>query len=143
MGKDVLAILDIPPSVQQYISHLSKEDKEAMVFTLFWTMVDIFENFDLADGTFENFCGSQFSQWGHDYFLNQIDEGSKEGQKEFDRMFDVFAEFNIRLDRSNAWRRIGMGFYKALSHYNLIGEEKFYEVEVDSRRNSILITVSE
>lgn len=148
--RDVRAIIDFPMSVTAYLKGLETEDKNMLVFTLFWAMTDTFQHMDMDEGTYENYCASQFAQWGNDYYLETLDTNNIQEQREFDRLFTIFEAFNRKLDRANVWRSLGQYFYNTLDRHGLVDgncsrfkfDSVMYDVEVYAERRVIEITVT-
>lgn len=141
-SKEVLTIIDIPLSVMSFLRDEDQDDKEMVIFTLFWALTDTFESMDLSPGTYEGYCNSQFAQWAHDYYLDQMDLDDPQGQKDYDRIFSLFQRFNEKINNADLWRSLGLYFFNKLDRYKLTGDECLYDVNVYPKTKSIEILVS-
>lgn len=142
MVKDRLAIINVPLSVMSFLRNVSDEDKDMVIFTLFWALTDTFENMDLSEGSYEGLCCSQFAGWAQGHYLEMLNHNCTEEEDEYYRLFDVFAEFNTKVNNAKIWRTLGLYFYRILDRYDLVNDDTLYDIEVDSKRRLIRLIAS-
>lgn len=142
MAKETLAMIDIPISVMSFLRGVSEEDKNMVIFILFWGLTDTFENMDLSEGSYERYCCTQFAEWANSYYLDSLEIDSPTDQKEYNRLFDIFEAFNTKVNNAKIWRTLGTYFFQKLDKYNLVDGDILYDIEVYPQKRLIRLTAT-